>query len=438
MSIWGPRSSRSGGLRPAGPSSGDWGDSSMTRGQVRRRAGHVSQFVYSGATDRVKHNPRSPFSCGSLKMNTFLFAIVLVCLCFPQAGTTSTDALEQLVLDAQEQLNGLSFGYEGRSYLPEAGREPNLESPFAIYTGIMSIRSDKRALAVEMFHFYSDAKSSKNNFHKVIATLDGKVESLAEVPDGRKGGTIDPISVHAFQVTGSFERIMPINTLRCYFNNKDYYVLYDGNEVVDGRQCCKISAHLRDDLASRFKAHNTLMASFWIDLERDAQVIKREDYLNRTAMLSRVGQVMLKRFQIGKMRLWIPVDAIYERFDENNILQAREYYHVNQDSLKIDELNDSHFRPKFKAGVIIDDRLRAARYEFGQDLRPPPPSRREAEERLREQLGKADSQVDQLDASRVANEEHDWLNYFAVSAVLASALIGSAILWRRRWHVRAL
>jgi hypothetical protein len=90
------------------------------------------------------------------------------------------------------------------------------------------------------------------------------------------------------------------------------------------------------------------------------------------------------------------------------------------------------FKAKFKPGTPITDQLRRARYEFGQDLRPPAPSRAEAEKRLIEHLGKADAQKAGLDASRAANEGFDWLYPLVLTVTVASVIVLSVSLLRRR------
>ena len=96
------------------------------------------------------------------------------------------------------------------------------------------------------------------------------------------------------------------------------------------------------------------------------------------------------------------------------------------------DLPPDRFKAKFQKGTLINDQLRRARYQFGQDLRPPPVSRAEAETRLKEHLGKAEDQKAELDASRVAKEYTGRLYLLVLGTTAISVVLLTILLMRRR------
>jgi hypothetical protein len=361
-----------------------------------------------------------------------LMSIVLSLVSIAQAGGPSVESIERAVLDRYEEIGGVSCEFEGRGYMSKLKGPSELGLERVNFSGAFAVGAEKNAVALEVFHFYSDPKEANNNFHKVVVNWDGKRESLGEGPYGSSGGEVGVNWAHTFDETGSLERILPINAVRCFFEDKNYETKFDGIHDVGGRPCYKIEIHLTPEIAKKFGATNSLIAVYWIDLERGAHALKIDMYLNRVAVRSRVVDVVLRRFRFEEREIWLPVEGKLQMFDDDGVLDWTEYYQVLQSSVRVSQLSPDRFKAKFKPGTIITDQLRQARFEFGQDLRPPAASRAEAGKRLLEQLSNADAQKTLLNASRVANEGVEWSYVLAATLTVISVSALSVLLLRRR------
>ncbi len=361
-----------------------------------------------------------------------LTLLALALTCSFQGEGPSAEAIQRTVADSYDQLGGLSCDYEGRAYMSKVKGPTDLGLERVNFSGAFAVGTQKQAIALELFHFYVDPKDGNNNFHKLIICRDGKKELLSEGPYGSTGGEIGPNWAHAFDETGSLERIMPINAVRCFFQDRNYETKSEGVETVDGHPCYKLSVRSTQEVMKKFGGSSSVIAVYWFDLERGAHPLKIDWYVNRTAIHSRVVEVVLQRFKLLERQIWLPVQGKYQLFDEDGSVGWTEYYQVLQSSVTIRELPADRFTAKFKPGTRITDQLRRARYELGQDLRPPPTSRPEAERRLNEQIGQADAQKAVLDASRVANEGLNWSYALVLAATVTCVIALATLLVRRR------
>jgi hypothetical protein len=360
-----------------------------------------------------------------------LILIILSLASIAQADGPSVDLIERALLDRYEELGGVSCEFEGRGYMSKLKGTTELGREQVNFSGSFAVGAEKNAVALEVFHFYSNPKEANNNFHKVVVTWDGKRESLSEGPYGSYGGEVGVNWAYTFNETGSLERVIPINAVRCFFEDKNYEARVGGIDAVGGRPCYKLEIHSTPEITKKFGAKNSLIAVYWIDLERGAHALKIDLYFNRMAVHSRVVGVNLRRYKFEEREFWLPVEGKLQMFDGDGVLEWTEYYQVLQSSVRVSQLPPDRFKAKFKPGTIITDHLRQARFEFGQDLRQPATSRAEAGERLLEHLSKADAQKTVLDASRVANEGVEWSYILAASLTLASVLGLSVLLLRR-------
>jgi hypothetical protein len=360
-----------------------------------------------------------------------LISTVLSLVSLLQADGTAVDSIERAVLDRYDELGGVSCEFEGRGYMSKLKGPTDLGRERVNFSGSFAVGAEKNALASEVFHFYSDPKEANNNFHKVIVTWDGKQESLSEGPYGNSGGEVGVNWANTFNETGALERILPINAVRCYFQDKNYETKFGGIEAVGGHSCYKIEIHSTPEVIKKFGGKNSLIVVYWLDLERGAHALKIDLYFNRIAVHSRVVDVVLRQFRFAEREIWLPVEGKLEMFDDDGVLSWTEYYQVLQNSVRLTQLPSDRFKANFKPGTIITDQLRQARFEFGQDLRQPATSRAEAGERLLEHLSNADAQKTVLDASRVANEGVEWSYILAATLTLASVIGLSVLLLRR-------
>lgn len=352
--------------------------------------------------------------------------------CLAQRDGPSIEALKQVVLESYAQLGGLSCEYEGRAFMTEQNGPTALGREWLNFSGAFAVGIEKQSLAVEQFQFYVDPALSRNNFHKVTVCWDGRKETLSEGPHGGTGGEIGANWAGTFDETGSLERIMPINTARCYFQDRNYEPKSVGADTVDGHSCYRVEVHLTQEVIKKHGARNSLIVVYWFDLERGGHALKADWYSNRKSLNSRLVDVILRRFNLPQREVWLPVEGKYQFLNDDGSVRSTENYQVLQSSVRLSDLAPDRFKAKFKPGTPITDQLRHARYEFGQDLRPPPTSRAEAQKRLSEQIEQAEAQKAVLDASRVANEGFNW-PYALILVVTATSVIAlTALLVRRR------
>jgi hypothetical protein len=348
-----------------------------------------------------------------------------------QGNSPSVEAIQQILLESYDRLGGVSFEYEGREYTFNARSSTKLGDERMSFTGAFALGSEHRALRLELYCFFVDPKNAINNVHKVIVCRDAKKEVVTEGPYGNQGGEVGVNWAHAFDEPGSLENIMPVNAIRCYFTDTNYETKLDGVESVDGHACYKLAVHSRPDTARKRRPVNSLIVVYWLDLERGALPLKIDWYLNRPKLHSRAVDIVLKSFEFPDKELWLPVEGKVGPVDEDGSFAPTQHIQVLQRSVRLSQLSPDRFKASFKPGTPITDQLRRARYEFGQDLRAPAPTRGEAEKRLIEHVAEADAQKTALDASRTANEGVDWVYPLAL-AVTSTCVIALLIMLLRR------
>lgn len=359
-----------------------------------------------------------------------LFMIALACAA--QTDGPSVASVQRVIIDQYDLIADLSCEYEGRLYSSKMKGPTKLGLDQMIFSGFFALGSEKQSIAVEQYQFFTDPKFANNNSHRLTISRDGKIENLYEDARGNQSGDISGNWALTFDSSGSLERVIPINAVRCYFSDSNYLTKFDGFETIDGHPCDKISVHLTPDAMKKFRADNSLIVIYWFDLERGAFPLRVDFFLNRPKIHSRVTDVVLRQFKQQERRYWFPVEGKKEFLDDDGSVEVMEYYQVLPQSVTISPLPTDRFSAKFKPGTPITDELRKARYEFGQDLRPPAPTRSEAETRLKEHLSKANSQKELLDASRVANEASGWFYWVVLGGSALGLTFVSLVLIRRR------
>ena len=303
-------------------------------------------------------------------------------------------------------LSEVYLEYEGRFLFPtETSKTSELVDDSGInerFTGSFRYR-DEKAVVVDIFH---RAEPKKNLLRRTLATLNGKTEEFTRADaTGLSGGQIAATTPSSFKITGSYGQIFLIRELLMLLTSERDQFTLEAPEQVDGRTC--------EVLASRSGSGELLHTTrFWVDLERNAQVIKSE-ITNQAGMYSRVV-AELGSFQHPKNgTVWLPVSGRRETFfgttkETTGTISTSptnlEEYAVVVTTVRLGAPSlDSAFTVNFRRGTYITDNLRQAEYEFGQKTTTRPATRAELEARLEEQLREAKDQKRVLDgASTVA------------------------------------
>ena len=208
--------------------------------------------------------------------------------------------------------------------------------------------------------------------------------------------------------------------------------------MIDGHPCHVISFTF-GAVPSDIK--NCLVERYWIDLQRGAHALRREQSENGKLM-SRTT-VELKQFNASDRsgrKIWLPYHGIGEGYlfgDSKKTTYEADPTQVTDtwllpDSLKFPaDLPNSRFSVKYKPGTPITDSLRQAAYQFGQDRRPPAKTPIEAQKRLEEHLAEADAQKDELKASSAARGGAGWAGWLPWATAIGAVATLLVVLIRR-------
>lgn len=131
---------------------------------------------------------------------------------------------------------------------------------------------------------------------KVVA--DARIEEVRRAPAGM-GAMTGPQSIDGLLFYWLFRGIEDLGP---------WGYEHRGWEDVDGHRCFKVKLNWTPN-------SNTWHRIFWIDLERGAQPIKVEDYVEN-GMGYRLDRVLLRSFDVSDgQKAWLPISGVIEGFD---------------------------------------------------------------------------------------------------------------------------
>ena len=311
-------------------------------------------------------------------MMTFSVAVSLMIM--GQQGNqldhAGLDAIIPVIRAQASILSEFYLEYEGRFLFPtETSKTSKIVDNSGInerFTGSFRYR-DEKAVVVDVFH---RAEPKKDLLRRTLATLNGKTEEFTRADaTGSSGGQIAATTPSNFKITGSYDQIFLIRELLMLLTSERDRFTLEAPEQVDGRTC--------EVLASRSGSGELLHTTrFWVDLERNAQVIKSE-------VTSRAGLNIRIVAELGSFQhpkngtVWLPVAGKRESFFgttqetvgtiSTTPTNLEEYAAVTTTVRLGAPSPDSAFTVNFRRGTYITDNLRRAEYEFGQKSTTRPP-----------------------------------------------------------------
>lgn len=217
---------------------------------------------------------------------------------------------------------------------------------------------------------------------------------------------------------------------------RTHYWFDDGQ--IDGQPLRIVSAGFNNNPESLFDR-------YWIDLRRNGNVRRSEEYDNRSGKAVRTAQknIKLAAFKAGGSEVWMPVSGEEERysiFEKGEVITREddpwwlEQIHVVDGTMEFNRHPGLEvFTIKYKPGTPISDNLRKLQYEYGQQTIRAKPTKREAEKMLNEQVAKAEEQKSELVVASTS-EGFPWSTWLAWRFG-ALVLVSSVVLWiQRRGH----
>jgi hypothetical protein len=207
------------------------------------------------------------------------------------------------------------------------------------------------------------------------------------------------------------------------------------DDQIDGRPLRVLNIALKG-------VPGSLIARYWIDLQRNGHVVRQEGYSPGKVMSSRLD-IELAPFKVGDAEVWMPVSGESVGYgalgpDKRPIVTKEptsiKKLYVNGGTMEFNKHpGPDVFFTRYKMGTPISDNLRKLTYEYGQQKIGLRPTKAEAEKMLNEQVARAEAQkADLVVASSSAS--FDWASWLAWGFG-ALALIFSVLLWiQRRGH----
>jgi len=379
-------------------------------------------------------------------MSLLLFGIAAVSFQGNDGGTLDIPTLTGILERLHEPLEDVSFEYEGTADFATAetiGASPPKFERYDSFTGRFLYRSDGHVL-LDIYHKYEDNNritrrtiaASPESFREWVRTEDS--------PSG--GGTVGPGHFTRVDRRGSPVRFFCLPLLRGHLADPHARMIHEGQETVDGHECEVVTFSL--DRVPDMTASNAHVETYWIDLSRGGNVLKREKFRPRGHLVSRLSQVQLRQFQDHDGQVvWLPISGTFESFSSYDADNEQRLFHseptvIEKSYVLVESLNlnqgipDRHFDVEFRNETFITDQLRRAQYRFGT---PPerttkPLSHEDAEQQLETLLSEAEAQGDELRAS--AWSRRGWFSVWSLPYVIAIAGVVSLtvtvfILWRR-------
>jgi hypothetical protein len=288
------------------------------------------------------------------------------------------------------------------------------------YAFVSSLHRKMNANRVIRFQLAIDPVAAKSTWHRR--------DNDAELGEGFIASTREMNTDHEGCIGG----LVLIDALRRKAKDESY-TSEVGMESYDGAPTTTVSFTM--------KSSNELASRYWIDMNHGGCIVRREDYGIGRKLAGRTD-VKLQQFKIEQGDIWFPVSSSIIRYvtirDNQPFISetpvATENIYIVQDTLIFNRRPPrTAFDIAFQPGTPIADSLKKLAYEFGQQQAPPRVTQSEAEEMLKEQLGKAAAQRAELIVSSPSGEPFPWTTVltflFGSTALISSILV---FLQRRR------
>ncbi len=359
------------------------------------------------------------------------------------------DQLIRLIEAARPDFQDVSFEYEGEYVYPrEEQWKPQGLGPDGIaetYSGIYSRRRDDVRIA-EIYRFRRKTNTASRG---VIAIKGDTVESAAKSDDSPKA----QVNIRRAQTEefgpGNVGSIWLRDAVLAYARSTDLYD-YVGLRKHDGVDCLVVRFRLtekeEDQKAIEDRQGIIVSKTFWIDLARNAHVLRCEDRWGDDLVKLMTG-VRLESFEVAPGKsAWLPVVGHVEgRFTLAPDKKTRlfldepvylENYRLLTNSVRWNRgLKDESFLVKAKPGDVVTDALRQAKYEYGQSMqrskaeKAKEPSDEEVAKNLDRMLQDADVLSRELKASSPAREGTSWFAIlpWGVAGLAAVGLVALAV-----------
>ena len=181
-----------------------------------------------------------------------------------------------------------------------------------------------------------------------------------------------------------------------------------------------------------------LFCRYWIDLERNGQVVRQEFYTRNKQLQSRLD-IKLSKLKCGDVEVWMPVSGelvsyaapINKQpvFTKEPIMRTTIY--MVHGTLEFNKRpSQDVFKINYKPGTIVSDKLRKLTYEFGQQKVGPKPTKTEIAKMLIEQLSKAEEQKSELVVAS-PTQSFDWASWL-IPWFSVAVVISLCALWVQR------
>lgn len=351
-------------------------------------------------------------------------------------GSLSADDLHRIIDVMHMPIRNLYCEYEGTTVFPQAIGNSNGKAAvnptdenglFDNYSGTF-LEQNCDAFIVDIFHRYT---ADKGLNRQTLASIAGKTEIFGRTDASLGGGTVRHSTAADADIEGSYGRLFLAGFLRGLLEYSKKRMVNEHDDVVNGRICKVFAFYLGQEPYD--PGPSTLVYRFWVDIERGANVVKKEEFRGKKILLR--NNIVLSSVKAPNSQMvWIPESGTIEAFDNEGAVVHIEELRIMMASVRINQnINDKQFSIKYPVGAVITDRLRKEKYEFGQDRRPPAVSVAEAEIRLDEALTKAAESRSELIAnswSRSQNRSNFF--YAAMLSIAVIVFVVSAIAFFRR------
>jgi hypothetical protein len=358
----------------------------------------------------------------------------LLALCLAQdPGGLRKETLLQVIEGLQAPLEDFSCEFEGKAYFLGGRKSDDTgERLFDVYCGRF-IYSGER-MFTDIFHrFYPEQEL----YRETIATNGDKTELYTRAVDRPgAGGQVAKTTYEEYDRRGCMGRIFLLPALKAWLRYDNAEMRDLGDEDIGGRECRVVEFYFKESPEGP-------QYRFWLDLHRHGYPVKK--CILRDGIPTLIHRI--DGFQEVKVAsggtAFIPLSGVVEQYgmpDEDGVVRDpgkvryKEHIAVNLPTLQVNRHpSDAEFAVKFRVGTPITDKLKSLEYEFGKDHRPPPQTRADAEERLKELLKEAEAQGDELKAPAWSrNGDFDPLGWapWIIAALTTSSLV--VLLIRRR------
>ncbi|MFO0907456.1 MAG: hypothetical protein U0794_03705 [Isosphaeraceae bacterium] len=362
----------------------------------------------------------------------------------PQSAVDEKAQFLQQIREMRSKVQDFELLCEGEIVREERGAN----RPFESFQSLYAYRNDGSVYWDHYQKPVDSAKPWKRNTNAILSK-DQLWHQVVRIPDrtGERAHTAKRAGgARSLVYEGSPGRFIFHYYWGNLINNEQKYDLtINGREVIDGRNC------LRVEITPKPKPPlGGFTDRFWIDLDRDASVLKYELVVAKTTMLRVLG-IELAQFELadGK-RAWFPVRGLAETFPDEVSDPEKphftEMYRVVSGTLQFNKnWPDQRFDVAWKSSkpIALDSNSKIPRLGEPESRRRMGPAAKdsrasnatsEIERDLVRRLEEADRQARQLDASQ--NAQTPWAGPAAVQLVLVIGamigLVGAGILWRVR------